>query len=411
MTSLPISLADIEAAARTIEGAVARTPAQPSYTLSAITGTTLYLKFEIFQFTASFKERGALNRLTALPEAARERGVIAMSAGNHAQGIAYHATRLNIPATIVMPRGTPFTKVRRTEELGAQVLLVGDTLDEALAEAERVMAAEGLTFLHPFDDPLVMAGQGTAALEFLQQCPQLDTLVVPIGGGGLIAGCAVAAKAVNPDIRIVGVQSEAYPGMKAALQGREIAPARQTIAEGIAVKRPGKLTRQVVEALVDEILVVPEERIEEAITLLMEVEKVVVEGAGAAGLAAVREFPDRFEGRQSGLILCGGNIDPRTLVGCVMRGLVRDGRMCRLRVATLDQPGALAKVTGAVAEAGGNIIEVYHQRQFAATSVKYTEIELVIETKDRRHTRRVVKQLEDQGLEVTDTSQLEAFRT
>lgn len=411
MTSLPISLADIEAAARTIEGAVARTPAQPSYTLSAITGTTLYLKFEIFQFTASFKERGALNRLTALPEAARERGVIAMSAGNHAQGVAYHATRLNIPATIVMPRGTPFTKVRRTEELGAQVLLVGDTLDEALAEAERVMAAEGLTFLHPFDDPLVMAGQGTAALEFLQQCPQLDTLVVPIGGGGLIAGCAVAAKAVNPDIRIVGVQSEAYPGMKAALQGREIAPARQTIAEGIAVKRPGKLTRQVVEALVDEILVVPEERIEEAITLLMEVEKVVVEGAGAAGLAAVREFPDRFEGRQSGLILCGGNIDPRTLVGCVMRGLVRDGRMCRLRVATLDQPGALAKVTGAVAEAGGNIIEVYHQRQFAATSVKYTEIELVIETKDRRHTRRVVKQLEDQGLEVTDTSQLEAFRT
>jgi len=411
VTPLAISLEDVRAAARTIQDAIVRTPSDQSYTLSAMTGADIRLKFEIFQFTASFKERGALNRLSALSAEERARGVIAMSAGNHAQGVAYHATRLGIPATIVMPRGTPFTKVKRTEELGAEVVLIGDSLDEARAEAERIRQERQLVFIHPYDDPLIMAGQGTVALEFLDQEPDIDTLVIPIGGGGLIAGCAVAAKALRPDIRILGVQSEAFPGMKAALAGQEIKPVRQTVAEGIAVKQPGKLTRDVVRRLVDDILIVSEDRIEEAIDLFMEIEKVVVEGAGAAGLAAVRQFPDLFEGRKVGLVACGGNIDPRTLVACVMRGLVRDGRMCRLRVATLDQPGALARVTTAVAEAGGNIIEVYHQRQFAATPVKYTEIELVIETKDRRHSERVIRALQDQGLEVSNTSKLEGFRT
>jgi len=403
-TELAISHADIAAAARAIAGAVVDTPADGSRTLSAITGAEIALKFEMFQFTGAFKERGALNKLLSLSAEERAGGVVAMSAGNHAQAVAYHAGRLAIPVTIVMPEGTPFTKVRNTEKLGATVVLEGATLFEATDAARRLEAEHGYSFIHPFDDPLIMAGQGTLALEFLRDFPDLDILAVPIGGGGLISGIAAAAKQIKPEIRILGVQTEAYPAMQAALEGRAVTPGQMTVAEGIAVKTPGKLTQQIVRALVDDILVVSESKIEDAIDSLMEVEKVVVEGAGAAGLAAVLQFPELFRGKRVGLPLCGGNIDPRTLSFCVMRGMVRDGRISRLRVTTLDLPGALAKVTGVVAEAGGNIVEVYHQRQFAAAPVKYTEIELVIETKDRAHSDKLVAALEAAGFEVTDTS-------
>jgi len=409
-SALPISHEDVEAAARAIAGAVADTPADTSRTLSAITGAEIALKFEIFQFTGAFKERGALNKLLALNAEERGCGVIAMSAGNHAQAVAYHAGRLEIPATIVMPEGTPFTKVRNTERLGANVVLEGETLFEATDAARRLETEQTLTFIHPFDDPLIMAGQGTLVLEFLRDFPDLEMLAVPIGGGGLISGIAVAAKHINPDIRIIGVQTEAYPAMKAALEGREVTPGQMTVAEGIAVKTPGQLTRRMVRALVDDILVVKEPMIEDAIDSLMEVEKVVVEGAGAAGLAAVMQFPEIFKGKRVGLPLCGGNIDPRTLSFCVMRGMVRDGRITRLRVTTLDLPGALAKVTSVIAKAGGNIVEVYHQRQFASAPVKYTEIEVVVETKDRRHSEKLVQALEDAGFEVTDTSGAVAMR-
>lgn len=404
MTGLAIDFADIERAAAVIAGAVMDTPAARSQTLSAFTGADIALKFEIFQFTASFKERGAVNKLMSLDATARARGVIAMSAGNHAQGVAWHAARLGIPATIVMPEGTPFGKVRNTERLGAEVVLSGESLAESSDAARAIEAERGLTFIHPFDDPLIMAGQGTLALEFLRDFPDLDTLVIPIGGGGLISGNAVAAKHLNPAIRIIGVQTEAYPAMQAALEGREIAPTRVTIAEGIAVKKPGILTREIVRALVDDILIVRESMIEDAVNALMEIEKVVVEGAGAAGLAAVLQYPELFAGRKVGLPLCGGNIDPRTLAFCVMRGMVRDGRISRLRITTVDLPGGLAKITALVARAGGNILEVYHQRQFAAAPVKYTEIEVVVETKDRQHAERLVRTLEEAGLEVVDTS-------
>lgn len=394
-TALPIGYQDVLAAAEAIGDTLAPTPAARSRTLSTITGADIYLKFEIFQFTASFKERGALNRLLALTDAERARGVVAMSAGNHAQGVAYHAARLAIPATIVMPHGTPFTKVKRTEELGARVVLAGDSLVGASEAARQLEADEGLTFIHPFDDTLVMAGQGTVGKEFLETFPELDVLVVPIGGGGLISGVAVAAKAIKPDIRIVGVQTEAFPAMKAALEGQTIEPSHHTLAEGIAVKMPGELTRRVVGELVEDILVVSESRIEDAINLLMEVEKVVVEGAGAAGLAAVLQYPERFAGLKTGLVLCGANIDPRTVASCIMRGLARDGRITRLRVTMLDLPGGLHRVSGVIAQEGGNIIEVQHLRQFSEIPLKYTELELVIETKDRHHTNAVIKGLEN----------------
>ncbi len=400
----PVTFRDIEAAARTIEGAVINTPATRSRTLSAMTGADIALKFEIFQFTASFKERGALNRLSAMTAEERKRGVVAMSAGNHAQGVAYHATRLGIPSVIFMPVGTPFTKVRNTERLGARVVLSGETLSEASSAARALQAEEGQIFIHPFDDPLIIAGQGTLAIEFLTAIPDLDMLVVPIGGGGLISGMAIAARHIKPDIRILGVQTEAYPAMKAALEGRVIKPGMVTIAEGIAVKEPGEVTRRIVRELVEDILIVRESMIEDAIDRLMEIEKVVVEGAGAAGLAAVMQYPELFKGKKVGLPLCGGNIDPRTLSFCVMRGMVRDGRISRLRVTTLDLPGALAKVTGVFGREGANIVEVYHQRQFATAPVKYTEIELVVETKDRQHSDKLIKALLDEGLDVTDTS-------
>lgn len=398
---LPITIADVRAAAARIDGRLQRTPAALSETLSEIAGCRVYLKFEIFQFTASFKERGALSKLLTLTDAERRNGVLTVSAGNHAQAVAHHCRRLGIPAIVVMPRFTPFSKVARTKAAGADVVLAGETFAEAVTAAIEIGAERGLTFVHPFDDPAVMAGQGTLALEFLEDCPDLDVLVAPIGGGGLISGCAVAARAVKPDIEIVGVQSAAYPGMKALFEPVEAAPGRQTIADGIAVKTPGELTRRVVAACVDEILLVKEDAIEQAVCLLAEIEKVVVEGAGATTLAAVIAHPGRFADKRVGLVLSGANIDSRTLAGCLLRGLVRDGRMIRLAIEMEDVPGSLARVASIIGEAGGNIIEVLHQRLSADLSLRYTTLEIQLETRDRRHSEAIVAALSDAGFSVT----------
>lgn len=391
---------DIRKAAARLGTAIVRTPVEHSRTLSAICGAELHLKFEIFQFTASFKERGALNRLLTLTPAEAQGGVVAMSAGNHAQGLAYHARRLGIPATIVMPRGTPFTKVRRTEELGARVDLVGDSLAEAANYARACVERDGVTFIHPYDDPAVIAGQGTVALEFLEQCPGLDVLCVPVGGGGLIAGMAIAAKAVKPAIRVIGVQSEACPGMHRAIAGLSPPRPAHTVAEGIAVADPGQITRGIVREHVDDVLVVSEAAIERAMTLLVEVEKVVTEGAGAAALAAVLEWPERFGGRAVGLPLTGGNVDSRTLATCLMRGLVRDGRVSRIRVITSDAPGSLATVMRLVAERGGNVLDVAHHRHLTDIHLKDTELEIEVETKDRDHAAEVRRSLQEAGYDV-----------
>lgn len=404
MSKLPISFEDVLAAAKRIKDGIYHTPAEFSEVLSEAVDSEIFLKFEIFQHTASFKERGALNMLLSLSGAEKKHGVVAASAGNHAQGVAFHAARLGISATIVMPKDTPFNKIKRSEVFGATIVLHGKTFADAMAEARRLEKQKDLTFIPTYDHPLIMAGQGTVAVEFLKRFGDLDALIVPVGGGGLIAGCAVAAKAIRPEIKVYGVQSEVYPSMKAALEGRTIDPARQTIAEGIAIKEPGKLTAQVVEALVDDILIVPEHLIERAINMFIEVEKVVVEGAGAAPLAAVMQYPELFRGQKTGLVLSGGNIDPKLLAYSLMRGLARDGRISRLRVTTPDLPGSLAKLTAIVAESGGNVIEVYHQRQFADIALKYTSIEMVIETKDAGHAKTIVTALEAEGFEVVTIS-------
>lgn len=390
--SLPVSADDVYAAEKAIAGAIIRTPTNHSKTLSSITGADCYLKFEIFQFTAAYKERGALNRLLSLPKGTK--GVIAASAGNHAQGISYHAGRLGIPATIVMPEGTPFNKVKRTEELGARVVLTGADFEAATRAAYTMADKEKLTYVHPFDDTLVMAGQGTVGLEMLEDVPELDILVVPIGGGGLISGIATIAKHIKPDIRIVGVQTEAFPAMKERVDGTMLAGDNISIAEGIAVNKPGKRTQKVVEQLVDEIVTVSERQIEKAIVTIMEIEKVIVEGAGAISLAAVMQYPDMFTGHKVGMVLSGGNIDSRMLASAIMRGMARDGRLGRLRITMMDQPGALAKVTDIVAKIGTNIIEMRHHREFGAISLKQTEMELVIEAKDQAHAQALVHALE-----------------
>ncbi len=400
MSKLPITYQDVLDAGKRIKGGIFVTPAEYSEVLSEAVKSRIYLKFEIFQHTASFKERGALNMLLSLPDKEKKHGVIAASAGNHAQGVAFHAARLGIPATIVMPKDTPFTKVKRSEVLGATIILHGATFAEAMKKARELEKKDCLTFIPTFDHPLIMAGQGTAAVEFLEKFPDLEALVVPVGGGGLISGSAVAARAINPKIKIYGVQSEIFPSMKAALEGKKIEPVGQTIAEGIAIKEAGKLTRKVVEELVDDILIVPENLIEQAINMTIEVEKVVAEGAAAAPLAAVMRFPDLFKGKKTGLILSGGNIDPKLLAYSLLRGLARDGRISRLRITAPDLPGSLAKMTQIVAEFGGNVMEVYHQRQFADIALKYTKIELVVETKDAGHTARIVEALEAEGFKV-----------
>ncbi len=381
-----VSLADVKAAARRIAGAIEQTPCLRSATLSRLTGAEVFLKFENLQFTASFKERGALNKLLSLDADERRRGVIAMSAGNHAQAVAYHAARLGIPATIVMPRGSPNTKVKNTRVHGARVVLEGDSLHASGAHARELAQKENLVFVHPYEDPLVIAGQGTVALEMVKAVPDLDILVVPVGGGGLVSGIAVAAKGLKPDIRIFGVESRNYPSMHQRLAGRPVQVGGDTIAEGIAVKDVGDIAFAIMQERVEEVLVVEEETIERAVMALIEIEKTVAEGAGAAALAALLQYPERFAGRRVGLPISGGNIDSRVLASVLMRGLVRDARLVRLRVAMPDVSGSLAKVATLIAEAGGNIVEIQHQRIFGTASVRTPEVEFLVETRDREHT-------------------------
>lgn len=394
---LPISLEDVRDAARVLDGQIERTPMRLSKTLSAITGAEVWVKFENQQFTASFKERGALNKLVRLSDAEKQAGVIAASAGNHAQGVAYHGRRLGIPVTITMPVTTPFNKVQHTRDFGARVLLEGQTFDEAKAYAETVRKREGLTWIHPFDDPLIMAGQGTAALEMLEDGPEFDLLVVPIGGGGLISGMATVAKALKPDIKIIGVQAAMYPSMLAIMEGREAKSGGASIAEGISVKVPGNLTRQVVKALVDEILLVEEAHIERAISLFADVEKTIAEGAGAAGLAALLAHPEKFVGRKVGLILCGGNIDTRLLASVLTRALVREKRLARIRIIGDDRPGLLALVSKIIGDNGANIMEVAHNRIALDVPAKGAEFDILMETRDAQHTQDIIDALDRAG--------------
>ncbi len=394
---LPVTYDDVVAAAERLEGAVQRTSSSRSRTLSQVLGCDVVLKFENLQFVASFKERGALNRLAQLSEQERAGGVVAMSAGNHAQAVAYHATRLGIDATIVMPTSTPFVKVQRTRELGATVVLRGEGLAESGAEALRLAEEEGRTYIHPFDDPAVIAGQGTCALEMLADHPDLDVLVVPVGGGGLIAGMAVAARHLRPDIELVGVQTERYPAMADRVHHTTSVIGGSTIAEGIAVPSTGRFTGQIIDALVDDVVTVTEEHIEEAMNLLLEIEKVVTEGAGATGIAALIEHPARFAGRSVGVVLSGGNVDPRLLASVIMRGLIRDGRLSRLHIEVPDVPGSMGSVTTILGDLGANIVEILHQRMFVDLSAKSAEIEVTVETLDHEHVERVVAALEKAG--------------
>jgi threonine dehydratase len=394
---MTISLEDVRAAARAIAGNVIRTPCLLSKTLSDIAGAEIYLKFENQQFTASFKERGALNKLLSLNPEARSKGVIAVSAGNHAQGVAYHARRLGIPAVIVMPRFTPHVKVQHTRNFGAEVLLSGDNFDEAKGRALEVMKERGLTLVHPYDDEQVIAGQGTVALEMLEDQPDLDTLVIPVGGGGLIAGMAVAAKSLHPQVAVLGAETVRFPSMYCALKGQTPEFGTSTIAEGIAVKGPGTLTLAIVRRLVDELLLVDEGDIEEAMLLLLEIEKTVVEGAGGAALAAVMKHRGRFAGRKVGLVLTGGNIDPLMLADIIERGMVRSGRLTRLQVQLRDLPGSLAAVTRVLAENNANIEEVHHQRAFTRLPVQSAEVDFVLETRDMDHVQQILAALNAAG--------------
>ncbi|HYI87367.1 MAG TPA: threonine ammonia-lyase [Burkholderiales bacterium] len=396
-----VNLDDIRAAAKRIAGALEPTPCVHSRTLSKLTGAEVFLKFENLQFTASFKERGALNKLLSLSDADRRRGVIAMSAGNHAQAVAYHAARLGIPATIVMPRGSPNTKIRNTQIHGATVVLEGDNLFEAGKHARGLAARDNLVFVHPYEDALIIAGQGTVALEMLEAVPDLEMLVVPVGGGGLISGMAIAARSLNSKIEIYGVESKNYPSMHQRLNNLPVECGGDTIAEGIAVKDVGNIAFGIIRQLVKEVLVVKEETIERAVVALIEIEKTVAEGAGGAALAALLEHAALFAGKRVGLPISGGNIDSRVLASVLMRGLVRDARLVRLRVTMPDISGSLAKVAGLIADGGGNIVEVQHQRVFSTASAKSTEIEFLIETRDREHTEALIARLESNGVRVS----------
>jgi len=403
-----ITLKDIRDAADAIRNNVLRTPTIHSRTLSEITGADIILKLDNLQFTASFKERGALVKLISLSDDERKQGVLAMSAGNHAQAVAYHAQRLGIPATVVMPRLTPTTKVEYTRAFGAQVILHGDTFDEAAVFAQMILADRELKLIHPYDDPMVIAGQGTVALEILEAHPDLDVLVVPVGGGGLISGMAIAAKGINPSVEIVGVQTARFPSMLSALRGIPGNFGTSTIAEGIAVKEPGQLTLPIVRELVDDILVVEEDGIEQSVLLLLEVEKTVVEGAGAAGLAALLEHRDRFAGQKVCLILSGGNIDLSVLSSIIQRGLVRQGQLIQLCVDVRDVPGTLADVTRRIGEAEANIVQVNHQRTFTQLPLQLAKVEFVLQTRGQDHVQQVVDVLRDAGYKIllTDTEEV-----
>ena len=396
-----VHIDDIRRAAARLQGQLLDTPCVESRTLSDIVGAQVFLKFENLQFTASFKERGACNKLVDLSEGG-VKGVIAMSAGNHAQGVAYHAQRLGMRALIVMPRFTPSVKVERTRGFGAEVVLHGDTLEAARGHAFALAESEGLTFVHPYDDETVIAGQGTVALEMLAEVPDLDALVIAVGGGGLISGMATAARALKPGIEIVGVQTSRFPAMVNAVKGTHHAQGHSTIAEGIAVGTPGAITQEIIKSLVDDLLLVDEGDIEQAVLMLLEIEKTVVEGAGAVGLAALLRNPERFRGKKVGLVLCGGNIDPLLLAAIIERGMVRAGRLARVRVSARDVPGSLARITATVAEAGANIDEVHHQRAFTMLAAQNVDIELVLQTRGREHLAGVLEALHVAGFEAVE---------
>lgn len=392
-----LTLDDVRAAAARIDGQVVRTPTLHSKTLSAITGAEIWLKFENLQFTAAYKERGALNALLHLNEDQRKRGVIAASAGNHAQGLSYHGTRLGVPVTIVMPRTTPTIKITQTESVGGTVVLEGETFDEAYAHARAMERQLGLTFVHPFDHPLVAAGQGTVALEMLADAPEIDTLVVPIGGGGLLTGMGTAARGLNPDIALIGVQARLFPSMYNKLKRQELPCGGDTLAEGIAVKEPGQFTSAALAGLVDDIVLVEEAQMEQAVSLLLQIEKTVVEGAGAAGIAAVMAYPHMFAGRRIGIVLCGGNIDTRLLANVLLRDLARSGRLGRLRIVLQDRPGALFKVVEEFNRHQVNILEVWHQRIFTSLPAKGLTAEIECEARDKEQIDRLVETLRARG--------------
>src|SRR6476661_3585734 len=400
----PPTIDDIRAAAERIKGAVIRTPMLVSRTLSEIIGAEVWLKFENLQFTAAYKERGALNKLLQLSPEERDRGVIAASAGNHAQAVAYHAKRLGIPATIVMPANTPTVKVTQTAGHGAEVVLHGDMFDDAYAHARELALEKGYVFVHPFDDPQVIAGAGTVALEMLEDAPDVDTIVVPIGGGGLMSGISIASRALNPDIQLIGVEAELYPSMKCAIQGCHMPLGGDTLAEGIAVKHPGELTSRILKEYANDVVLVPERDLERAVAMLVGIEKTVVEGAGAAGLAAILSDPSRYKGKKVATLLCGGNIDTHLLANVLVRDLVRQGRIARLRVAAEDRPGALAAITAKFHEAGVNIIEINHSRIFSRLPAKDTVIEVECEAKDAQAIDDVVARLEGAGFTVERAS-------
>lgn len=397
--TLPVTLADVQAAHVRISSQIVRTPFFISRTLSELTGATVYLKFENLQFTAAYKERGALNTLLQLP--AGTSGVIAASAGNHAQGLAYHANRLGIPATIVMPTNTPTVKVTQTEGHGATVVLYGDTFDAAYAHARELEATGGLTFVHPFDDVRVIAGQGTVAIEMLEDVAAIDTFLTPIGGGGLISGMAVVAAASDHAIEVIGVEAELFPSMYNRIKGTTMPCAGDTLAEGIAVKEPGVVTSKMVEALVDDIVLVSERSLEQAVSLLLQIEKTVVEGAGAAGLAALLQHPERFAGKTVGVVLCGGNIDTRLLANVLLRDLARSGRLARLRIRLQDQPGALFNVARIFEQQRVNILELAHQRIFTNLPAKGLSLEVECETRDKAHLDRLLAALRASDYDVS----------
>ena len=396
-----LTLADVEAAAERIGDAIVRTPTSHSRTLSKIAGCDIWLKFENLQFTAAYKERGALNALLTMDEKQRKRGVIAASAGNHSQGLSYHGTRLGVPVTIVMPKTTPMVKVMQTEAVGGKVLLEGETFDEAYATARSMEKQLGLTFVHPFDDPVVAAGQGTVALEMLADAPELDAIVVPIGGGGLISGMATVARATRPEMEVLGVQAALYPSMYGRMKHEAMACGGDTLAEGIAVKEPGEFTSKIIESLVDDILLVSEAELEKSVSLLLQIEKTVVEGAGAAGLAAVLAHPARFAGKKVGLVLCGGNIDTRLLANVLLRDLAREGRLARLRITLQDRPGALYKVMHEFDAHSVNILEIYHQRIFTDLPAKGLVTDIECEARDREQLDKLVAALRAKGYSVS----------
>jgi len=396
----PISLEDVRLAGRLIRDNIERTPFRKAVTLSRIAGVETWLKFENLQFTASFKERGVCNKLAHLAEENQTAGVVAMSAGNHAQGVAYHAHRLGMPATIVMPKNTPFVKVQYTKAHGATVILEGDSLADAASFARNLATREGLNFIHPYDDALIIAGQGTLALEMLEEVPALDCLVIPIGGGGLICGMAIAAKAVKPDIKIIGVETALYPAYKAVLDGTDLSCGGDTLAEGIAVTEIGALTLPIIQELVDEVVTVDETALEHALTLLLNVEKTLVEGAGAAGYAAILSYPSHFQGLTVGTILSGGNIDSRLLASVLMRELVRDGRITRLRILISDVPGEIARIADIVAQHDGNFIDLRHHRIFTALPAKDAVLDIELETRDRKHLEQILDGMRAAGYNV-----------